>query len=50
MWRAGTQASGPFPDCSRHWRIIGRIRVALQISLVLLLLEITAWILSLGYA
>jgi len=31
-----------------NWRIIQPIRVALQISLVLLLLEIGAWLLSIG--
>lgn len=35
-------------DMIGNWRIIGRIRLALQISLVLLLLEIIAWILSIG--
>lgn len=33
-----------------NWRIIGRIRLALQIALVLLLLEIIAWVLSIGLA
>lgn len=31
-----------------NWRIIQPIRVALQVSLVLLLLEIAAWLLSIG--
>jgi hypothetical protein len=37
-------------DMIGNWRIIGRIRLALQVSLVLLLLEIIAWILSIGRA
>jgi hypothetical protein len=37
-------------DMIANWRIIGRLRLALQISLVLLLLEIVAWVLSIGYA
>ena len=36
--------AGDGPD----WRIIQPIRVALQVSLVLLLLEIAAWLLSIG--
>lgn len=37
-------------DMISNWRIISRIRLALQISLVLLLLEIIAWVMSIGYA
>lgn len=36
-------------DMIDNWRIIGRIRLALQIALVLLLLEIVAWIVSIGH-
>jgi hypothetical protein len=35
-------------DILANWRIIQPIRVALQLSLVLLLLEIAAWLLSIG--
>lgn len=35
-------------DMLANWRIIQPIRVALQVSLVLLLLEIGAWLLSIG--
>jgi hypothetical protein len=35
-------------DMIGNWRIIQRIRVALQIALILLLLEIAAWFLSIG--
>ena len=35
-------------DMSANWRIIQPIRVALQMSLLLLLLEIAAWLLSIG--
>ena len=35
-------------DMLANWRIIQPIRVALQMSLVLLLLEIAAWLLSIG--
>jgi hypothetical protein len=35
-------------DMQANWRIIQPIRVALQLSLVLLLLEIAAWLLSIG--
>lgn len=35
-------------DMIGNWRIIGRLRLALQIALALLLLEIVAWILSIG--
>jgi hypothetical protein len=35
-------------DMISNWRIIQRIRVALQLSLILLLLEILAWLLSIG--
>jgi hypothetical protein len=36
-------------DMLANWRIIQPIRVALQVSLVLLLLEIAAWLLSIGW-
>jgi hypothetical protein len=35
-------------DMAANWRIIQRIRVALQIVLILLLLEILAWLFSIG--
>lgn len=35
-------------DMANNWRIIGRIRLALQIALVLLLLEIVVWVLAIG--
>lgn len=35
-------------DMASNWRIIQRIRVALQLSLILLLLGIVAWLLSIG--
>ena len=35
-------------DMASNWRIIQPIRVALQIALILLLLEIVAWLLSIG--
>jgi hypothetical protein len=37
-------------DMANNWRIIQRIRVALQLSLILLLLEILAWLVSIGAA
>jgi hypothetical protein len=37
-------------DMIGNWRIIQRIRIALQIALILLLLEIVAWLLSIGGA
>lgn len=33
-----------------NWRVIQRIRLALQLSLILLLLEILAWLFSIGGA
>lgn len=35
-------------DMASNWRIIQRIRVALQLALILILLEIAAWLLSIG--
>lgn len=35
-------------DMIRNWRIIQPVRVALQLSLILLVLEILAWLLSIG--
>jgi hypothetical protein len=35
-------------DMASNWRIIQPIRVALQWALILLLLEIAAWLLSIG--
>jgi hypothetical protein len=35
-------------DMASNWRIIQPIRVALQLALILLLLEIAAWLLSIG--
>jgi hypothetical protein len=35
-------------DMVNNWRIIQPIRVALQFALILLLLEILAWLLSIG--
>ena len=35
-------------DMANNWRIIQRIRVALQVSLIVLLLEILAWLVSIG--
>jgi len=35
-------------DMIGNWRTIQRIRVALQVSLLLLILEILAWLLSIG--
>jgi hypothetical protein len=35
-------------DMVSNWRIIQRIRVALQVALILLLLEILAWLLAIG--
>jgi hypothetical protein len=35
-------------DMTSNWRIIQPIRVALQLALILLLLEILAWLLSIG--
>jgi hypothetical protein len=35
-------------DMTNNWRIIQRIRVALQFSLVFLLLDILAWLFSIG--
>jgi hypothetical protein len=37
-------------DMANNWRIIQRIRVALQLSLIVLLLEILAWLVSIGAA
>jgi len=37
-------------DMANNWRIIQRIRVTLQLSLVSLLLEILAWLVSIGVA
>ena len=37
-------------DMANNWRIIQRIRVALQLSLIVLLLEILAWLVSIGVA
>jgi hypothetical protein len=36
-------------DMIGNWRIISRLRLALQLSLVLLLLEIIAWVVSIGH-
>jgi hypothetical protein len=35
-------------DMINNWQIIQRIRVALQLSLILLLIEILAWLFSIG--
>jgi hypothetical protein len=35
-------------DKTNNWRIIQRTRVALQMSLIVLLLEILAWLMSIG--
>jgi len=35
-------------DMANNWRIIQRIRVALQLALIVLLLEILAWLASIG--
>ena len=35
-------------DRSSNWRIIQRLRVALQLALILLLLEIFAWCLAIA--
>ncbi|KKX31744.1 hypothetical protein [Rhizobium sp. LC145] len=35
-------------DMSSNWRIIQRIRIALEIGLVVLVLEILAWLISIG--
>ena len=35
-------------DMANNWRIIQRIRFALQLSLIVLLLEILAWLVSIG--
>jgi hypothetical protein len=35
-------------DMANNWRIIQRIRVALQVCLIVLLLEILAWLVSIG--
>jgi hypothetical protein len=35
-------------DMASNWRIIQPIRIALQLALILLLLEILAWLLSIG--
>jgi hypothetical protein len=35
-------------DMANNWRIIQRIRVTLQLSLIVLLLEILAWLVSIG--
>ena len=45
-----TLASRIKTDMANNWRIIQRIRVALQISLIVLLLEMLAWLLSIGIA
>ena len=37
-------------DMAKNWRIIQRIRVTLQLSLIVLLLEILAWLVSIGVA
>jgi hypothetical protein len=37
-------------DMANNWRIIQRIRVTLQVSLIVLLLEILAWLMSIGLA
>jgi hypothetical protein len=37
-------------DMANNWRIIQRIRVALQLSLIVLLLEILAWLVSIDAA
>jgi hypothetical protein len=37
-------------DMANNWRIIQRIRVTLQLSLIVLLLEILAWLVSIGVA
>jgi hypothetical protein len=37
-------------DMANNWRVIQRIRVALQLSLIVLLLEILAWLVSIGAA
>jgi len=37
-------------DMASNWRIIQGIRVALQVSLIVLLLEILAWLISIGLA
>jgi hypothetical protein len=36
-------------DMARNWRIIQPIRVALQLALILLLLEVLAWLLAIGH-
>lgn len=35
-------------DMAGNWRVIQRLRVALQLSLVLLVLEILAWLLAIA--
>jgi hypothetical protein len=35
-------------DMAANWQIIQRVRIALQIALILLLLEILAWLVSIG--
>jgi hypothetical protein len=37
-------------DMANNWRIIQRIRVALQLSLIVLLLEVLAWLVAIGAA
>jgi hypothetical protein len=37
-------------DMANNWRIIQRIRLTLQLSLIVLLLEILAWLISIGTA
>ena len=37
-------------DMVNNWRIIQRIRITLQLSLIVLLLEILAWLVSIGVA
>lgn len=35
-------------DMASNWRIIQRLRIALQISLILLIFEIVAWLLAIA--
>ena len=37
-------------DMANNWRIIQRIRITLQLSLIVLLLEILAWLVSIAIA
>ena len=48
--RAGVAALRIKTDMANNWRIIQRIRVALQLSLIALLLEILAWLVAIGAA